>query len=111
MGPNTISTACIWGAMSLLIQLAAKSEKTLNEIVELLSGIHKSLALFDVYSESIELDPEFLKTVFNILVDLLSCSAIAIKHLRKNEIETATAVVSWGAVRTKFSVLVLVEWH
>lgn len=105
IGPNTISTACIWGAMSLLIQLAAQSEKTLNEIVELLGGIHRSLTLFDIYNESIELDPEFLKTLFNILVDLLSCSAIAIKHLRKNDIETATVVVSWASVRTKFSTI------
>ncbi|KUJ20454.1 uncharacterized protein LY89DRAFT_771365 [Mollisia scopiformis] len=101
MGPNTISTACTWGAMCLLIQLAAQSEKTLNEIVELLGGIHKSLTLFDIYNESIELNPEFLKTLFDILVDLLSCSASAIKHLRKNNIETPTVVVSWATVRTK----------
>jgi hypothetical protein len=46
-----------------------------------------------------------LKTLFDILVDLLSCSAIAIKHLRKNDIETATVVVSWASVRTKFSTI------
>jgi hypothetical protein len=46
-----------------------------------------------------------LKTLFDILVDLLSCSAIAIKHLRKNNIETATVVVSWGTVRTKFTTI------
>lgn len=85
--------------------MASQSEKTLNEIVELLGGIHKSLALFDIYSESIELEPDFLKAVFDILVDLLSCSAIAIKHLRKNDIETATAVVSWGSIRSKFSTI------
>ncbi len=63
----------------------------------------QEFSLVDIYSENIELDPEFLKTVFDILVDLLPCSAIAIQHLRKNDIETATAVVSWGGVRTKFT--------
>jgi hypothetical protein len=71
----------------------------------LLGSIHKSLTLFEIYSNSIQLHPEFLKTLFDILVDLMSCSAIAIKHFRKNDIETATAVISWGSVRSKFSTI------
>jgi hypothetical protein len=73
--------------------------------VSLLSGIHRNLTLFEIYSESIQLDPSFLKTLFDILVDLMSCSAIAIRHFRKNNIQTATAVMSWSNIRTKFSTI------
>jgi hypothetical protein len=62
-----------------------------------------TFTLFEIYSDSIQLDPEFLKTLFDILVDLMSCSAIAIKHFCENDTGTATAVISWGSVRSKFS--------
>jgi len=50
----------------------------------------------------VELDPNTLKSLFDILVDLVVCSTEAIKHFRKNDIENATILVSWSPIRKNF---------
>lgn len=41
--------------------------------------------------------------MFDILVQVTMCSAAAIKHFRKNDIGTATTLMSWSRIRGQFT--------
>ncbi|KAJ5803463.1 uncharacterized protein N7503_005913 [Penicillium pulvis] len=103
IGPNNLTLACIWGAINLLIQLASQSERALNEIVTLLGGIQKSLTLFDLYAKDVKLDAAFLDAVFDILVELMTCSALAIRHFRMHVGNFQPRNAAWDKIRGQFT--------
>lgn len=58
--------------------------------------------LYDLYSESITLDPQLQETFFDLLVDLLLNTVVAIKHFRKNDVQIAVTIATWTNVQSKF---------
>jgi hypothetical protein len=94
------------GALRTLItifKVAADSERALSEIVATLSDLGQCLELFEIYRDSIDLQPASLASMFDILVELILCSVAAIRHLRKSDIGVATTVISWSSIRQRFS--------
>lgn len=84
-------------------KLASQSELALREVASILNDLGQHLTLFEIYSESIELDPQLLETFFDLLVDLVLNAVAAIKHFRKNDIHTAVSISAWSAVHRKFA--------
>lgn len=103
LGSQRISLALIWGITFLLIQLACESEKALSEISQHFHELAEKLALFEEYTKSMEPDPELLRSFFDVLVDLVSDCAVAIKHFRKNDISKTVTLASWSTVNKQFS--------
>ncbi|KAI9671547.1 MAG: hypothetical protein M1817_003599 [Caeruleum heppii] len=102
VGAN-ISAACLWGCSVLLIELASQSEQALGEIAKVLNELGQQLNLFEIYSESLELDPQLLETFFDVLVDLVLNTVAAIKHFRKNDMQTAVVIATWSTVHSQFA--------
>ena len=88
------------------MQLASESEKVLNEIAKILGDLDQGLALFEIYSQGLELEPSLLQALFDILVELVLCSVAAIKHFRKNDIHNATVILSWNTIRSSFAAII-----
>ncbi|KAL8647404.1 MAG: hypothetical protein Q9210_005582 [Variospora velana] len=87
----------------VLPYLSSQSEQALQEIANILNELGQRLTLFDIYSKSIELDPQLREAFFNILVNLLLNTVTAIKHFRKNDIQIAVMIATWTTVQCKFS--------
>ncbi|KAI1130884.1 hypothetical protein F5Y10DRAFT_234969 [Nemania abortiva] len=107
LAPTNIGTTMIiWGIVNLLILLASESENALGEITTILSDLGHRLALFEIYSNDLELEPSLLQALFDVLVDLALCSVTTIKHFRKNDIYSATTILSWSTIRGDFTSII-----
>lgn len=69
----------------------------------MLGDISRSLKLFEIYAENRTLEPDMVQLLFDVIVDLVLCSTKAIKHFRKNDVESATVVLSWKNVCKGFT--------
>ncbi|UKZ53095.1 hypothetical protein TrVGV298_006883 [Trichoderma virens] len=101
-GSGSISLACVWGVVFLLIQLGSRSDEALRDVTQYLLELSDKIELFEVYRRSVDLDPELLDRFFAILVDLLLAGAMAIKHFRKNDGRTI-GLASWDNINNQFS--------
>lgn len=63
------------------------------------------MKLFDIYNQSLELDPETLQVFFDILVELIISIVTAIKHFRRNRISDAILPTNsnWGILTKRFT--------
>jgi hypothetical protein len=83
--------------------LGTKSDDVLQEVSKYLSELTEKLALFEVYSKSVDLDPELCERFFSLLVDLVLACALAIKYFRKSGVSLALGLASWDNVDKQFS--------
>lgn len=62
--------------------------------------------MFEIYREGLELEASLLQALFDILVELVLCSVTAIKHFRKNDIHSATVILSWDTIRGNYAAII-----
>ncbi|KAI0104343.1 hypothetical protein GGR51DRAFT_522349 [Nemania sp. FL0031] len=103
---NIGTTMIIWGIVNLLIHLASESENALGDITTILSDLGHPLALFEIYSNDLKLEPSLLQALFDVLVDFTLCSVTTIDHFRKNDIYSATANLPWNIIRGDFTAII-----
>ncbi|KAJ8132507.1 hypothetical protein O1611_g1115 [Lasiodiplodia mahajangana] len=103
LGPSQISIVCIWGVMSLLIDLASHSEKAMSEIATMLEELGQNFALFKIYSNILQLGPELYELLFDTLVELIMFSAGTIKHFRRNG--ASLTGTSWSSIKEKYATM------
>lgn len=68
----------------------------------MLGEISQNLELFEIYAETISVKPDVLASFFNVLIDVVLCSAAAIKHFRMTGSQAVTGGAGWGTVYSKF---------
>jgi hypothetical protein len=69
----------------------------------MLNKLGDQLTLFEVFSRSMDIDPEILEALFDLLVELVLNSAAATKHFRKHDVQTAVTILTWGSIHSKFA--------
>ncbi|KAI1271208.1 hypothetical protein F5Y07DRAFT_404632 [Xylaria sp. FL0933] len=78
---SSFESLCIWGLITLMLQLALKSEEFLSEITKMWSDIGNSLQIFDVYKDHIAQDPRLGLILFEVLEELQKFAIYTIKNL------------------------------
>jgi hypothetical protein len=74
----------------------------MQEVTVLLNELGQQLALFEIYSRCVNLEPHLLEAFFDVLVDLMLSVVGAIKYFRKNDVDSAVLARGWSPVHDKF---------
>jgi len=80
---SSLESVCIWGLITLMLQLAERSEEFLSLITQMWSDIGNNLQVFDVYKEHIGEDPGLGLILFEVLEELQKFAVFTVRSLTK----------------------------
>ncbi|KAJ8130114.1 hypothetical protein O1611_g3512 [Lasiodiplodia mahajangana] len=79
---SSTDTVCIWGLVTLMLQLAARSEDVLSTITQMWSDIGNNLQVFEVYQDHIAEDAGLGLIVFEVMEEVQKLAVFTIKTLK-----------------------------